>query len=230
MKNIFKLLVLLGIAIQANAQSKITQGKAELAISYPELSEEMKQMEAMLPHEMTVYFKAEKSRTELPGTMMGSAITISDAKANELIVLMDVMGKKMAIRQTDADRKKMEAEQVKNGTMPKVKITKVSGTKTIAGYECKKAIIEVTDGGEVHKSECYYTDLLPKMKDQNDVYFKDLDGFMMEYTITQSGVAMKVVATAVTQQKVEDKMFVIAPGYKLVTEDELEKIMSSGGY
>jgi hypothetical protein len=207
----------------------LPQGKVEFTISYPELSGEMKQMEGMLPHEMIVYFKDEKSRTEMPGTMIGQAVTISNSKTNELLVMMDMMGKKIAMKQTAADLEKLKTDAAKEGMIPVVKITKVDGTKTIAGYPCKKAIIEITEGGQTQKSECYYTEKIPKLKDQNEVYFKDINGFMMEYSVAQAGVKMTVAVKTVTEQKVPDNMFVLAEGYQVMTQEELEKMMAPVG-
>jgi hypothetical protein len=220
MKRIIQLCVFLCAALSMQAQTRLNEGKVDISVSYPDLSGEMKQMESMLPHEMTMYFKDKKSRVEMQGLAMGKIVTLSDAGTGELIMMMDMGGKKMAVKQSPEDRKKQQ-----DGMAQNVKVTKVSGTKTIAGYPCKKALIEYTQDGETIKSECYYTDLLPKTNDQNDLYFKDIDGFMMEYSISQAGMKMKMTATAVKAQKVPDTIFNLEEGYEIMSEQELQKLM-----
>jgi Domain of unknown function (DUF4412) len=207
------------------AQGKLEEGKVIFGILYPELSAEMEMAKDVLPKELTVYFKKEQSRTEMPSSVMGKLITISNTETGDLLMMMELMGKKMAIKQTGAELKKLEQDAAKDSLQPVVSVIKLDGTKVIAGYTCKKAIIEIKENGEVSRSECYYTNKLPKMKDQNDNLYKELDGFIMEYTQIQSGIKMLVTAKAVVKEKVSDSMFAITPGYKLITQAELEKML-----
>lgn len=207
------------------AQGELEEGKVIFGISYPELSAEMEVVRDVLPKELRVYFKKERSRTEMPSLVMGNMVTISNTKTGDMLMMMELMEKKMAIQRTGAELKRLEQEALKDSMQPVVSVIKQDGSKVIAGYMCKKAIIEVMENGEVSRSECYYTNKLPKMKDQNDNLFKELDGFIMEYTQVYSGIKMLVTAKVVVKEKVSDSMFVITPGYKLVTQDELEKTM-----
>ncbi|MES2779416.1 MAG: hypothetical protein V4651_05905 [Bacteroidota bacterium] len=225
MKKTFLIILCICATTVLFAQEKITEGKIMFGISYPELSGEMKDLESMLPKELTVYVKNEQSRTEMPSSVMGKLITISNNKTEELLMMMELMGKKVAIKQTGEQLKKQEQDAEKEGTLPQVTVIKMDGTKVIAGYTCMKAIIEVKENGEIFRSECFYTDKLPKMKDQNDKFFKELDGFIMEYSQKQSGVLMKVTAKAVIKEKLADAMFGISPGYELITQEELERMV-----
>lgn len=221
------LFIVIGVCatVSLYAQGKVAEGKVIFGISYPELTGEMEMAKEMLPQELTVYFKNERSRTEMPSSVMGKLITISNTQSGDLLMMMELMGKKMAVKQTGAELKKLELEAERDSALPVVSVIKLDGTKVIAGYTCKKAIIEVKENGEVFRSECFYTNKLPKMKDQNDHFFKELDGFIMEYSQKQSGVKMTVTAKAVSKEKVADSMFGITPDYKLVTQAELEKMI-----
>ena len=57
--------------------------------------------------------------------------------------------------------------------------------------------------------------------------FKSIEGFLMEFRINQSGLTMEMTAKEVSPEKVSDAIFVIPPGYKPVTKDDLRK-MSQG--
>lgn len=222
---------IIGICATATmfAQGKLDEGKVIFGITYPELTGEMEQAKEMLPKELTIYFKKEQSRTEMPSSVMGTLVTISNTLSGDLIMMMEVMGKKMAIRQTGAELKKQAQEAEKDSAQPVVTVIKLEGTKMIAGYACKKAIIEVKENGETFSSECYYTNKLPQMKDQDDRMYKGLDGFIMEYSQKQSGIKMTVTAKAVVKQKVAGSMFSITPDYKLVTQEELEQMIGEMG-
>ncbi|MES2559130.1 MAG: hypothetical protein V4590_05285 [Bacteroidota bacterium] len=225
-KKILFIFLSIGVVTSLFAQGKLSEGKVLFGVTYPELSGEMEGVKDMLPKELTVYFKKEQSRTEMPSSVMGKLITINNTQTGELMMMMELMGNKLAVKQTKAELKKQELAAEQEGLLPVISVIKLDGTKMIAGYECKKAIVEVKEKGEIFRSECFYTDKLPKMKDQNDRLFKDLDGFIMEYSQKQSGIKMTITAKVVIKQKVADQLFTISPDYKLVTQKELEKMVS----
>lgn len=200
--------------------AKITEGVVVFDIAFLDLTPEMKQAEAMLPKTLTMYFKGQNMRGEMP-TAMGTTTTISNEKKKEFYVLMDMMGQKTAIKQTEADLKKQQQEQ----DVKDIKVTYSAETKTIAGYLCKKAIISFTMKGEKETVECFYTDELPIVGNKNSTPgFDQIKGFMMEYSINMSGVKMKMTAKSVRAEKVDDSKFTLPEGYTVKTMEELKKM------
>ncbi|MEI6507467.1 MAG: DUF4412 domain-containing protein [Bacteroidota bacterium] len=228
MKKYIQLCAFVFIATIVSAQTKLTQGVAHFDITYPTLTKEMKEMESMLPKKLTAYFKKEHSRLEMP-MAMGTTVTIGDNTKKEVTVLMDMMGSKFAIHQTADDIKKKEEELRRNGKFPEFNITYSKETKVIAGYKCKKAIVDYTMGGKSERLECYYTEDLPKILGSNDnPAFKDIDGFLMEYNISQSGMKMVIKAKSVESKNVDDVLFIIPSDYPVMSQEEATELMMNG--
>lgn len=229
MKKLFYVLLLISASFAAFAQGKITEGVAAFEITYPSLTPEMKKIESMLPKELTVYFKHEHSRMEMP-MAAGNTVTIGNSTKKDVTILMDMMGKKFAMKQTAEDIGKKEAELKKNGQLPGIKVTPSTETKTIAGYKCKKALVAYTVNGKTERMDCYYTDALPKMTNTADnPAFKDINGFLMEYNISQGGIQMRITAKSVKAQAVPDALFTIPADYKVMTQEEIVELMSGLG-
>ena len=230
MKKIVLLFALISISIFSNAQSKkIKEGVAEFDVSYPHLTAQMKQMESSLPQTMTIYFKNNQNRIEM-STVVGSTYIISDNTKKEISVLMDMMSQKIAIKQTQEEITKKEAELKKSGNMPTFKIVESKETKIIAGYKCKKVIVEYTLDGKKEQMTCFYTDALPQINTGTDnLALNEIKGFLMEYNITQSGIQMKIVAKEIKAQKIDDQLFSIPADYKIMTQDEITEMMKGMG-
>jgi len=230
MKKIVLLFALISISIFSNAQSKkIKEGVAEFDVSYPYLTAQMKQMESSLPQTMTIYFKNNQNRIEM-STVIGSTYIISDNTKKEISVLMDMMSQKIAIKQTQEEITKKEAELKMSGNMPTFKIVESKETKVIAGYKCKKAVVEYLMDGKKEQMTCFYTDALPQINTGTDnLALNEIKGFLMEYNITQSGIQMKIVAKEIKAQKIDDQLFSIPADYKIMTQDEITEMMKGMG-
>ena len=228
MKKIIQVIVFISISNFAFAQTKLKEGMAEFDISYPALTPEMKKMESMLPKSLTVYFKNELSRIEMP-MAAGTTTTLSNNSKKEVTIMMDMMGKKFAMKQTEADIIKKEAELKKSGQYPTFKVTPSTETKLIAGYKCKKAVVSYIMSGKTERMDCFYTEELPKMNASGDnPAFKNINGFLMEYNISQSGMKMKIVAKNVKAKTVSDNLFKVPSDYKFMTQEEISEMMMGG--
>ena len=213
--------------IQLWAQNKLIEGKVFYDITYPELSGDAKRFEAMLPKDATVYFKNGKSRVEMPNAA-GKITTIADSSMSDVIILLNLNGKKFAMKKTAEDIKKAQTDLQGGGAAPKVNITKTDETKLIAGYTCKKAIIDLLYGEKTISNYCWYTDMLPKIMNGTDTNYEAIEGFMMEYTITQDGIKKTLKVRQVFDEKVGDVLFQISPCYRFVKSDEeLVEIMNA---
>ena len=185
-------------------------------MTYEDLPAEMAAMEAMLPDEMTTIIKGDKSRLEQSMGMGMSSVTITDMKKGSGIVLMDMMGKKIAMEMTKDELEKMNK---KKATEKKPEFKYTDETKEIAGYKCKKAIIVMEGAGEL---EVYYTEDLPSGANKQ---FEGLKGFPLEYKIAQGPMKIKVSATSVKTEKVDKNLFEMPDGYDKMSFEEFQKQM-----
>lgn len=216
MKNLIIAFMAVAIALPTLAQ-KSFEGTITFSLDYKDLPAEMAAMSAMLPDEMTTQVTSTKTRIEQSLGMGMSQVTIVDIKKGSGVLLMDLMGKKMAMEMTKDELEKMDK---KKSAEKKPEFKYVDGaTKTIAGYKCEKAVVSVEGAGEM---EIYYTKDLPAGASKQ---FEGLEGFPLEYTIKQGPMTILVSATDVKQEKLDKKLFEIPEGYDKMTFEEFQKSM-----
>ena len=205
---LLSLLCLTLLIVGINAQT--FEGKLTFGIDY-ELPEAMEAQRSMLPSEMIIYITKGHVRIEQK-TMMGDQNVITDTKAKKTVLLMNMMGKKMAITMTDDGKEK-----------PTPKIIYSNETKTIAGYECKKATyITKDEAGEDQELEVFYTEEIPS--EANDK-LPGLKGYPLEYAVNAQGMLMTLAAKSVSKEKVSKKLFEIPEGYEEMSMEDFMKSM-----
>jgi GLPGLI family protein len=173
--------------------------------------------------ETKIFFKGEKSRTET-NSAFGSYIVVTDEK--QMIMLMDQMGQKQFVKMS---KEEMEKENKKR---PDPKITYTDEKKTIAGYECKKAVVESKDEkGTDEKTDVWYCEQLPyKHVGRGGDKFKGLKGAALEFDMAQGPMKIKMAATEVSKSPVADSKFVISTdGYTEIKMEDLKKMQKGGG-
>ncbi len=220
-KSTIVLFIVLLCSVGLNAQ-KAFEGQIKYAITYEGigLNESMK---SILPIEMTFTLSENKSRSELK-TGMGDQINIFDGNTKTSINLMDVMGKKVAIKKAseelNLDRKKYSD----------LKVILNDETKEIVGYNCKKATIEVNSADFNGESSfiVYYTeDLGNTAINYGDPLFNQINGVMLEYEIKARGLMMRFSATEIKSETVSDDAFLIPTDYIEMSRDELKRLFSN---
>lgn len=218
-----KIVLLLFILIAANVinvnAQKLDEGKVVYNISYPDADMPDEQM-AMMPTEFTTYFKDNQARTEIKMGMGMGIVILIDNKSKTMTQLMDMMGNKTAVKMSEEEVKK--DKEMKGKTENQVKLT--DETKDIAGYKCKKAVVTGKDGS----FDMYYTDQISYKNGDWVNDFKGIDGFPMEYKVTQDNIAMNFTAKKISKEKVDDAMFTIPADYTLKTQEELKKMYGGG--
>lgn len=182
--------------------------------------------------EITTYIKGTKSKTEVSSMMFTSTTLIN---GEEVISLTEAMGNKTGYRTT---LKEMEAD---NKSQDKPKIEYTSEKKTIAGYECTKAL--VTSYSKKEKTEIkmtvWFTEKLKfdksKMNRGGSFDMGDLKGMPLEVEmpINSNGMEMKMLMTTVevSTDALDDSLFKLdTSGYTLVSYSEFkEKAKMRGG-
>lgn len=211
-KKMFSLLSV--VAIFVGSTFAQFEGKVVFGLDY-ELPEAMEAQRSMLPAEMSMLISKNKTKV-IQNTMMGSQIVISDTKANASVLLMDMMGQKMAI-----DLPTPTKEELKEEKQPKYKYD--DKTKKIAGYKCKHAVMSIEDeGGEESEMDVFYTEEIPSSANDK---LKGLKGFPLEYTIVSQGLTMIVTAKEVNKEKIAASEFEVPEGFSKMTMEEFKKSM-----
>lgn len=202
MKRIGFLMAFLALFLCNSITAQVTEGKITYSLEFPDLDIPAAQ-KAFLPSESITYFKDGKSRSETSAGMGMKSITISTPQ--EVIVLLDMMGDKKAVRKNLNNSDKSSS----------IKVT--DEERKIAGYICHKAI--VSEGGE-DKVEVWFTKDIVGGGTWGGSFDK-IKGAPMEFAIDNKGMKMKMTALSVSAEKVDSKMFEVPKGYKEMTEEEL---------
>lgn len=214
-----KLITAVAILFCGLSNAQIKEGSISYVMTIEGLPPEQAAM--MGDMETKIYFKDKKTYSEM-NSMMMSTKAISDE--NGSLVLMDQMGNKTYMRTSKAELDKNA--EVNKDKAPRFEYT--SETKTIAGYECKKAIVTLTTqkDGEV-KSDVWYTEKIPYVSQgsrRGGDMFKGLNGMAMEFTVPQGPMKVKMVAKEVSLESVPDSKFVLTTdGYTEVKMDDMKK-------
>ena len=186
--------------------AQIKEGKIQYRISYPSLDLPAAQ-KAMLPTESVCYFSNNNCRSESDGIMGMKMVTIF-AKG-ETTMLMDLMGKKIAMNPRDN-------QSVKTKTPT---ITYSDETKNIAGFVCKKATMVIDENT---KMIVWCAEGITGGGSWGG-NFDNLKGAPLEYTADLNGMSMTMIASKVSEEKVGKKMFDIPSDYKFMTLEDLQK-------
>lgn len=176
-------------------------------------------MASVAPDKMTIKFKDNKSYAEVTaGFGLFSTSFIANPENLTTIQLVKLFNKKFA---HIADSVAINKEK---SVSPKIKITPTKETKIIAGYKCKKVIISFEDTVQSSNS-LYYTDEINfKNPNWNVVPFYELEGVLMEYQVKRYGLEMKFTAKSVTKTSIEDDLFELPNGYKLISQEEMDQL------
>lgn len=208
------LLVLLALGQQVWAQAA-TEGRVvyDMKISGKDIDPMMAMM--MNGANVDVAFKGEKTRAAMKMTMMNSTAVI-DNQAKKGLVLINAMGKKMAMEMKPEDFQ----DQQKKGDY---KVIKTTSTKTIANYLCNLAYVQDSTG---EKFEVWYT---PKIKydgSASGFSYDGIDGLPLEIEINQDGMKMRLLAKSVKLGVQDPALFdlKVPAGYELKTAEELQKM------
>ena len=205
--------------------SALTFAQKEGSVTYIMTMEGLPPEQAAMMGDMEtkIFFKDKKTYTEMNSMMYSYKILNDD---NGQLFLMDQMGTKFYTKTSKADLDKMAEE--KKDKEPKIEY--INETKTIAGYECKKAIVTNTTpkDGEV-KTEVWYSEKVPYVSQggggrKGGEMFKGLKGMPMEFAVKQGPMNIKMSAKEVSFEPVPDSKFVVTTeGYTEKKMDDLKK-------
>lgn len=155
-----------------------------------------------------VYIKGNASRVDLVSASFLQTM-IYDKGTGTCVILREMGANKFMTR---LDAKTWEAQNSKYKGMV---ITYLDETKTILGYDCKKAVMVQPGGG---KFTVFYTSsIVPSVK-EFEYQFKDIPGLVLEYeTIEATGQKITYKATSINLNPVQASKFDIpTSGYRML--------------
>ncbi len=158
-----------------------------------------------------VYLKGSSSRSDMISSL-GTQATIVDGKTGNVTVLKEYGEQKYMITMTRDDWK--ESNKKYEG----VTFTYVEEYKTIAGYNCQKAVGKLADGSNFN---VYFTrDLVPVNKDFQYLN-KNLPGLAMQYEATLGNMLVTYTVSAVNYNPVQQSKFDLPKsGFRVMTYEE----------
>ena len=205
------LIALLSLGSSLAAQKKFSEGTINYDIVINTGSDKPQAADFLDGATSTVYLKGNKSRTEMVSSL-GTQATIIDGAKNSITVLKEYGDQKYMIQLTPADWK--DANKRYEGTT----FTYTNETKTIIGYNCKKAIGRLSDGTTFN---VWYTpDLVPENKDFQNAN-KALPGLAMEYEANMGNLNVTYTVSKISFAPVTAAKFDLPKsGYRVMTYAE----------
>ena len=197
--------------LSALSQKKFSEGTINYDIVINTGSDKPQAADFLDGATSTVYIKGNKSRTEMVSSLGTQATIIDDAK-NTISVLKEYGDQKYLIQLTPADWK--DANKRYEG----VTFSFTTETKTIAGYNCKKAIGKLANG--TNFSVWYTPDLVPENKDFQNAN-KSLPGLAMEYEASMGSLIVTYTVSKISFSPVPAVRFDLPKtGYRVLTYAE----------
>lgn len=208
------LVSLLTISFWAGAQKKLTEATITYDIVINTNNTTPQAADLLDGAVSIIYLKANSSRAEMISSL-GTQSTIVDGKTGNVTVLKDYGEQKYMIKMTAAEWK------ASNKKYEGSTFTYENEFKTIAGYNCQKAVGKLADGSTF---TVYFTrELVPVNKDFQYLN-KELPGLAMQYeanlgkqkvTYTVSNINFNLVPAA--------KFDLPKTGYRVMTYDETKR-------
>lgn len=231
-KIIFTLLACL-IAFSGFAQNTLESGTIKMEIT--DVSSDNEQVAAGLDMlrgtETTYYFNEELSmvNANMMGGMM-EMVSLVDNKTEDLTFTMNMMGQKMLVRSTKAERDALEAKNGKSkASSEDFEITyDKEDTKEILGYNCFKANVSHTD--EEFSFVLYLTEeIKASNKMIQGMEAVNIEGFPLQYMMDMKEMQMTYTATEVSNDLDTEVFNIETEGYKEMTFEEFMNNMGAMG-
>lgn len=200
------------------AQAQMKQGVITYSMSYSSDDPEMQMALGMMDNSsMTTYFMPNLSKVEISMGMMMEMETIINSKKNKALMLMSGMGMNYAV-----EGKATEFTELNSKSEVTKQVTLVDEAKQIMGYNCKKAIINSSDGTMV---EVWYTDEISAKIEGQQYYNTEIPGFSMEVNTSANGMNISIAVSGISEEvSKNDFKMAIPEGYEKKTLKELQEM------
>lgn len=201
--------------VSANAQRNVAEATIVYDMVIQTGNNTPKSGDALKGATTTVYVKGNNSRTDM-ASALGKETTIYNSKTGNAVILKEFSGQKLMITLTK------ENWLAKNKMYNNVKFELTEETKTIAGYNTKKAIARMADGKTF---EVYYTTELVLTNKEYDLTFKNLPGLAIQYEIESGKMKFQYTLAKVNYDPVQVSLFDFpTSGYRTMTYEENQNL------
>jgi len=207
-----KVLIFFGMMIAGftpvTAQQRVV---AECTITYSLITDstaDKELYESLKSAYKIVYIKGNNCRNDLVSPAFSQS-TFIDKAAGKIVVLREFGNNKFITTLNNAQW--AEANRKFAGMV----LNPTNETKTILGYSCKKAILQLKDSSIFI---LYYTpSIIPSVK-EFEYQFKEIPGFVMEYETSEAGKKIHFIATKINLSPVPLSKFEIPvnDGYRVL--------------
>lgn len=218
MKNIYKitfLFVLASVTQKSFSQKIFSEGTLVYDVSIQTGNNSQSGSSGLNGATNTVYLKGNNSRTDMVSSL-GKEITIFNSKSDNAIILKEFSGQKLMITLNKENWK------AKNRMSSGLKFELTNETKTIAGYNTRKAIAKSPDGKSF---TVYYTPDLQPANKEYDATFTNLPGLPLEYEIESGKAKFKYSLSKISYEPVLVSQFDFpTSGYRVMTYEENQQL------
>jgi GLPGLI family protein len=183
MKYLFTIVLFACLSVNAQVKPKVV---AECTVDFTVGFADGNQSESVQQATMALYIKGQQSRLDFISPSY-TQIKYFNAKDNSAVVLQDLGATKVR-RNLDSTKWKKLNEKYDG-----LSVTYSDETKTILGYQCKKATITLKDGSTY--SLYYAPGIIPSTREY-EFQFRTIPGFVLEYETMADGANQKVRYTA----------------------------------
>ena len=212
--------LLCGSLLFAQTSAKrISEGTITYLVEW-KLPENMQQMAANFPTELTVFFKGDSSSLKTESQMYSST-SILNTKSEYERMLLDIpmMGKKLSVIFTPADQEKV-AEK-----MPELTLKAGTETKEVLGYKAQKYDVNEKKSGQ--NFEAWFTKDIEVTPNTLSRFYDKGYGFPIEFSSFMNGITVKAKVKDVKSGPVPAGSFSATKDYEEITLDQLMQM--SGG-
>jgi GLPGLI family protein len=201
----------LGMAISVAAQRKLTEATISYDIVINTTNETPKATDLLDGATSVIYLKGNSSRSEMISSL-GTQATIVDGKTGNVTILKDYGEQKYMIKLTPSDWRESNIKYAD------VTFAYTEEYKTIAGYNCQKAVGTMADGS---KFNVYFTrDLVPVNRDFQYIN-RNLPGLAMQYEASLGSMLVTYTVSSINFNPVPQAKFDLPKsGYRVMTYEE----------
>ncbi len=198
------------ISLQASGQKRLTEATISYDIVINTSNKTPQAADLLDGATSIIYLKGNSSRSEMISSL-GTQATIVDGRTGHVTILKEY-GEKYMINLTPANWKES------NSKYEGVTFTYADEFKTIAGYNCQKAIGKLTDGTTF---SVYFTkELVPVNKDFQYLN-KNLPGLAMQYEASMGKLLVTYTVSNINFNPVPQAKFDLPKsGYRVMTYEE----------
>lgn len=204
-------LVGLVMSLSALAQKKFTEGTIHYDIVINTGTDKPQAADFLDGATSTVYVKGNKSRTEMISSL-GTQATVIDGATNAITIIKEYGDQKYLIQLKPSEWN--EANKKYEG----VNFTISNETKSILGYNCKKAVGKLSDGNAF--TVWFTPDLVPENNDYQTAN-KNLPGLAMQFETSMGNLNVVYTVSKISFAPVPASKFDLPKaGYRVMTYAE----------